>query len=143
MEEDLPIRPGVVIPGAELWFVASRASGPGGQHVNKTSSRVTLCWNLEESTALGERRKGLVRTRLGSRLTREGILQVSVESERSQYRNRLLARERLAELLAEALEEAKPRRPTRIPRSVQRRRVTDKRKRGERKKMRQKPQGED
>jgi len=143
MEEDLAILPGVVIPGAELWFVASRASGPGGQHVNKTSSRVTLCWNLAESVALGERQRSLARQRLGSRVTRDGVLRISAESERSQHRNRLVARERLAELLATALHQDRPRRPTKVPRSVHRRRVEAKRRRGDRKRMRQKPRDHD
>lgn len=136
MPDDLPIIPDLTIPAAELWFTASRASGPGGQHVNKTSSRVTLHWNLSASAVLdGEIRERLLES-LASRLTRDGVLQVSVETERSQHRNREIARERLAELVRDALREQTPRRPTRVPQRSRRRRVDDKRKVGHKKRLR-------
>jgi ribosome-associated protein len=139
MEEDLTINETLVIPGAELGFTASRASGPGGQHVNKTSSRVTLQWDVAGSTLLTSRQRELIEQRLASRLTRDGVLQVHAEGSRSQHRNRELARERLVELVAGALHTDPPRRATRTPRGVHRRRVANKRKRGETKRMRKAP----
>jgi len=139
MEADLPILPGVVIPGAELAFTASRASGPGGQHVNKTSSRVILRWDVRASVALDDRQRARVCEKLRSRLTRDGVLQVAAESERSQHRNRQLARQRLAALVRGALSRRKRRVRTKIPRSVHRRRIEGKRRRGQVKRLRKKP----
>lgn len=139
MEEDLPIQPGVVIPGAELTFTASRASGPGGQHVNKTSSRVVLRWDVRASRALGERQRARVCERLRSRLTRDGVLQVAAESERSQHRNRVLARQRLTALVRGALSRRKRRVRTKVPRAVHRRRIEGKRRRSQVKRLRKRP----
>ncbi len=143
MEEDLIIREGVVIPGGELWFTASRAGGPGGQHGNKTSSRVTLHWVAANTDALDDPARERVLARLGERLTREGILQVHVEETRSQHRNREIARERLAGLVDQALKVRKKRIPTRISRAKKRRRVDAKKKRGEVKRLRGAPASED
>ncbi len=139
MEEDLTITDALVIPGAELGFTASRASGPGGQHVNKTSSRVTLQWDVAGSSVLSARQRAMLDERLASRLTRDGVLQVHAEGSRSQHRNREVARERLAELVARALHTDPPRRPTRTPKGVHRRRIANKRRRGETKRLRKAP----
>lgn len=136
MPDDLPITPDLTIPATELWFTASRASGPGGQHVNKTSSRVTLHWDLSASAVLDGQVCERLLEALASRLTREGVLRVSVETERSQHRNREIARERLAALVRDALREPTPRRPTRVPASSRRRRVNDKREVGRKKRLR-------
>ncbi len=143
MSDDLPINARLTIPGTELWFTASRASGPGGQHVNKTSSRVTLHWDLASSTAVDDPVRATLRTALASRLTRDGVLRVSVETERSQYRNREIARERLAELVRSALAVQAPRRPTRVPASSRRRRLDEKKRRGKKKQLRGKVKAED
>lgn len=137
MEADLTVREGVVIPGWELWFVASRAGGPGGQHVNTSSTRVSLMWNLAGTTALDEVQRARVQRRLATRVNTEGVLQVSAEDERSQSANREAARERLAALVAQALEVPKARRPTRPTRGSQERRLTAKKQRGETKRQRQ------
>ena len=143
MEDDLPIRPGVVIPGHELRFTASRSSGPGGQHVNKTSSRVTLTWNLYDSTALTAAHRALVRQRLARRLNAEGELSVSASSERSQHRNRQAARERLADLVRRALQRRRKRIATRTPAAARRKRLEAKRRRGHVKQFRQSPRDDD
>lgn len=139
MEADLPIpaRDGLIIPGWELWFTASRAGGPGGQHVNTSSSRVTLWWNLAGTTVLDEAQRARVQRRLASRINAEGILQVSAEDERSQLANREAARSRLAALVGEALHVQKARRPTRPSRGSQERRMTAKKQRGDLKRQRQ------
>lgn len=137
MEADLTLPNGRVIPGWELWFTASRAGGPGGQHVNTSSTRITLYWNLAGTTALDESARARVMRKLASRINSEGVLQVSAEDERSQLSNRETARERLAMLVGEALVVPKSRRPTRPTRGSQERRISAKKQRGDLKKSRQ------
>ena len=128
--DDLIVNSQVTIPGWELWFTASRSSGPGGQHANKASTRITLYWNLASTTALRGVWRQRVINRLRHRLDQDGVLQVSAEDERSQLRNKGLARERLAALVAQALVVPKYRRKTRPSRNSQRRRVDQKKQRG-------------
>ena len=136
---DLPVAPGVTIPAHELVFVASRASGPGGQAVNKTSSRVTLRWNPVESTALTPARRARVLEKLGYRIGASGFLQVHVESERSQHRNKEIARERLRALIARALAPERKRRATRPTRASRERRLEGKRRQSQKKADRRGP----
>ena len=107
----------LTIPETELLETASRASGPGGQHVNKTSTRVTLRWNVSGTTALGSVRRARVEKALASRLTRSGDILVHASRHRSRARNRELARERMAELVRGALLRQRPRKATRPSRS--------------------------
>ncbi len=139
MEGDLRVRDDLVIPGWELWFIASRGSGPGGQHANMTSSKVTLHWSVAQSSVLTAARRAQIMRRLRSRIDRDGVLQVSAGDERSQARNRELARVRLAELVRGALRREKRRLSTKVPRGQRRRRLQDKRRRGEVKRGRQRP----
>jgi ribosome-associated protein len=122
---DLEVRLGpatsILIPGGELEELASRSSGPGGQHVNKVSSRVTLRWNALASEALTDAQLDRVKRGLRSRLTRTGLLVVHAQQHRSRTRNRELARERLAELMEDALAQRRPRRATRPSRASTRR----------------------
>ena len=143
MEEDLPIRSGVVIPGYELTFTASRSSGPGGQHVNKTNSRVTLRWDLAGAGALTRAQKALARERLAGRLSAEGVLRVSASSDRSQHRNRLEARRRLADLVRRALQRRARRVATRPSASARRKRLDAKRRRARTKQLRRSPRHDD
>jgi len=92
MEADLYVCDGVIIPGGELEVVASRSGGPGGQHVNKTSTRITLRWNLAASAALDDERKRLLAEKLESRLTILGELLIHADEHRSQHMNRESAR---------------------------------------------------
>jgi ribosome-associated protein len=139
MDDDLPINDRITLPGYELWFTASRASGPGGQHVNTSSTRVTLHWSVDNSAVLTTAQKARVRAKLANRINSEGVLQVSSEAGRSQHDNKEAARARLAELVAEALVVQKRRLRTRPTLGSQRRRVESKKQRGEVKKMRKKP----
>ncbi len=139
MEESLVVEKDVVIPGAELWFTASRAGGPGGQHVNKTSTRVTLHWNLSETNALTLTQKKRAMTRLASRLTKDGVLQIHVDDSRSQKTNRELGRDRLADLLRSAIKPTKKRIPTRASKAAKRRRLEDKSRKSKIKRLRSKP----
>ena len=107
----------LTIPEAELVETASRASGPGGQHVNKTSTRVTLRWNVRSTEALGPVRRARVEENLSSRVTRAGEILVHASRHRSRARNRDLARDRLAELLRGALSKKRVRKATRPTRS--------------------------
>ncbi len=135
-EHDLPVRRGLAIPAGELRESASRAGGPGGQHVNKVSTRVTLRWNALESAVLTPSQLGRLRRRLRARLTRNGELVVHASRHRSRARNRELARERLAELVREALASRKPRVPTRPSRAARERALAAKHRRSSAKRSR-------
>ena len=139
MIEDLIVHSRLIIPGRELQFVASRSSGAGGQSVNKTSSRVTLRWDVRRTSAVGPVLRERLAKNLASRINAEGILQVHVETERSQYRNREIARERLAGLIREAARPPKQRRPTKPSRGARQRRMDDKKHQSQKKSTRQKP----
>ena len=135
MPADLPVNGRVTIPGDELTERFSRSSGPGGQGVNTTDSRVELVWDLGAS-ALPVELLDKLRRRLGSRLTGE-TLAVTASERRSQLRNREAARDRLAGLVARALEPPPPpRRATRPSRGATERRLDSKRRRSATKRSR-------
>jgi ribosome-associated protein len=142
-KQDLHIIGNISIPANELNIQVSTSGGPGGQHVNKTSTKVTLRWNLLSSAALNEEQQQRIAERLQSRLTTRGDLIVQADDTRSQRTNLEKARERLAELLREALFVPKKRKKTRIPRSVKRKRLDQKKQRSLTKKGRQKYRGDD
>ena len=115
------------IPRAEVSFRATRAGGPGGQHVNTSSTRIELWWNLEESTAPSDVQRALLRERLTTRLDSEGWLRLVEAGSRSQLRNREAAEARFLELLDRALKPKKKRKPTRVPRVEKAKRLEGKR----------------
>jgi ribosome-associated protein len=119
----------VAIPEDELVFTASRSGGPGGQHVNKVSSRVTLRFDLDASPSLTAEQKRRVRRRLATRVSRDGVLRVVCGRHRSQIANRREATERFAELVRQALRRARRRRKTTVPTASKRRRLEAKRRR--------------
>jgi ribosome-associated protein len=132
----LVIRGSVVIPEAELVWRFSRSSGPGGQSVNTTDSRVELSFDVAASSALGPTHKVRALERLAPRLV-DGVLTVSASEHRSQLRNREAAQARLVALLAQAIAPpARARRPTRPTRASVERRLTGKTKRSETKRLR-------
>jgi ribosome-associated protein len=146
--EDLVVGPGpglpdgLVVPAAELTERFSRSPGPGGQSVNTSDSRVELEYDVRASAALGvgQRRRALAN--LGTRLV-DGRLVVVASEHRSQHRNRVAARERLAGLLRDALAPSPPkRRPTRPTRGSQQRRLDAKRQRARVKELRGKVRGD-
>ncbi len=122
-----------VIPDSELDWQYTTSGGPGGQHANKSSTRVQLSWDISESVVLTEDRRSRLIARLGS------VARVDVAESRSQLRNRDTAAERLTEKIIEALATQKKRRKTRPSRNSQRRRVEGKRRDSQTKKLRQKP----
>lgn len=135
---DLDLGGGIVVPASALRAATSRSSGPGGQHVNKTETRVTIELDVD-ALPLSDAQKELVRTRLGGRITKTGVLRVTSQAERSQLANRDRALARMEELLRDAIEERAPRKPTRVPRQHRQRRLEEKKRRAETKRMRGKP----
>jgi len=142
MPGDLRVRGSVVIPESELSWRFSRSSGPGGQGVNTTDSRVELRFDVARSTALGPTQRTRALERLAGRLV-DGVLSVTASEHRSQLRNREAAEHRLVEELAAAIAPPpRPRRPTRATRASVERRIAGKRRRSEVKRLR-KPGPED
>jgi ribosome-associated protein len=125
------------IPRGELDVRVSRSSGAGGQHVNKTSSRVEIFWSVRGSRALTEGQRARLLDRLASRLTTEGSVRIVASAMRSQTRNRDLAEEKLADLVRRALVVPKKRRPTRPTKASKEARLEGKKRRSHTKRERQ------
>jgi ribosome-associated protein len=139
---DLKVGPALTIPAAELRWRFSRSSGPGGQHVNTSDSRVQLSWNPAESLVLTDRQRVRILERLGRRLV-GGAITVTVSEQRSQLRNRVAALDALREIVADALApDAVARRPTRPTKGSQRRRLVAKTQRSATKQQRKRPTGD-
>ena len=133
---DLHVLPSVVIPEGELRWRFSRSSGPGGQSVNTTDSRVELSWDLAGSPVLSPTLRERALQRLSGRLV-DGVLTVTASEHRSQLRNRTAAERRLAGLVAEAIAPpARKRRPTRPSKGANERRIAEKKRRGDIKRLR-------
>jgi ribosome-associated protein len=136
---DLEVSPALTIPASELGWRFSRSSGPGGQHVNTSDSRVELFWSVAESTVLSDDQRMLLTTRLRRRLV-DGVVTVTASERRSQLRNRETALRRLAELVSSGLAPAAPaRRATRPTRGSARRHLAEKTRRSETKRQRRRP----
>jgi ribosome-associated protein len=123
------------IPGSELSWEFGTSGGPGGQHANKASTRAELSWPIGESDALPPDVKRRVTEALANRIA-SGVLTVGSDESRSQWRNRSIARNRLAELITEAARPPKTRRPTKPSRSARRRRLDAKRRQSQKKRLR-------
>ena len=133
---------GLVVPGGELVERFSRSSGPGGQGVNTTDSRVELRWDIGASRALDDHQRARLLDGLGQRLS-DGVLVIVASEHRSQRQNRTAARGRLSNLVLEALAPPPPsRRPTRPSRAARQRRIDDKKRRGTIKATRARPPDE-
>ncbi|MGO9313209.1 MAG: alternative ribosome rescue aminoacyl-tRNA hydrolase ArfB [Syntrophobacteraceae bacterium] len=120
----------ISIPEEELSFTASLSGGPGGQNVNKVSSRVTLWFDVVNSAALSPEQKELIMSRLGNRIGKNGVLRVISQQTRSQVENKELAVERFAELLQDAVRQIPIRKKTRVSKGAKLRRLEEKRQRG-------------
>ncbi len=123
----------------ELTFKAIRSSGAGGQHVNKTASKVELTFDLESSKVLFEEQKELLKTNLEPRLTKAFVLIMQCGESRSQHKNKAIIISRFIELIKTNLIEDKERIPTKTPRAVKRKRSVNKRKKSEKKSNRKPP----
>lgn len=114
MKNDLFIKTGIVIPEHELDISTSRAGGPGGQHVNKSDTRITVRWNILQTNVLNEEQKQQLISKLQTKLTSEGDLIVHNSESRSQVQNKKLALQNLAEEICRALYVPKKRKATKI-----------------------------
>jgi ribosome-associated protein len=139
----IEITPELSIPDGELTFTASRSGGPGGQNVNKVSTKITLRFDVTGSPSLSSEQKAHILGRLATRINRDGILQVVSQRHRSQAANREAAVERFVELLRVALAEEPPRVPTRPTRVARERRVASKKLRAHVKEARRRPNVDD
>ena len=124
------------IPRAELMFRASRAGGAGGQHVNTSSTRIELLWDLTRSASVTDDQRERLLSKLAARLDAEGFVRVVASARRSQQQNREEAEQRLAQLVRQALVVPKTRKKTKPSRGAKERRLTDKKRRAERKQNR-------
>jgi ribosome-associated protein len=138
-ENLLAVNDSLSIPRNELDVRVSRASGAGGQHVNKTSSRVEIFWNIPASRALNDEQRARLLGKLSSRLTTEGSIRVVASDMRSQSRNRDLAEERLTELVRRALMIPRKRKPTRPTRAAKEARLETKKRHSNKKQQRRGP----
>lgn len=132
-DDPIPVTRTVSIPLAEVELRFSRSSGPGGQHAQKSDTRVEAVFDVEASEALSEAQKRRVVSRVGP------VVRAVAQDERSQWRNRELAYERLAETLREALRVRRPRRATRPTKAAVEKRLDQKRRRGAKKRLRRPP----
>lgn len=136
MSDGLVVNSRVTIPEAELRVSFATSGGPGGQHVNKTATKVELRWNPRESNALREHDKAWLLEQLGSRLSANGDLIVTSADHRSQHRNRKDARVKLVEIVSRALKRPVNRKKTRPTRASVERRVQAKKQAGQKKRGR-------
>ncbi|MDF2774972.1 MAG: Class peptide chain release factor [Geminicoccaceae bacterium] len=135
-DDGLRVNDSVVIPRTELVARASRAGGAGGQHVNTSSTRIELLWNLDASRVVTDEQRERLRQKLGSRLDAEGNVRVVASDRRSQRQNRERAEERLAALVRAALVVPRKRRPTRPSRAAKQARLDEKKRISEKKRER-------
>lgn len=124
----------------ELSFKAVRSSGAGGQNVNKVSSKVVLSFDVENSKVLAEEEKALLYTKLSARLTTENILILNCDEDRSQLKNKAIVTKRFLDIITQALVVPKIRKATKVPKSVIKKRLKDKKSLSETKQNRRKPE---
>jgi len=124
---------------SELGFKGVRSSGAGGQHVNKTASKVELTFNLETSQVFNDTQKALLRKNLSSRITKEQLIILQCGENRSQHKNKTLVIDRFFELISKALIVQKPRRKTKVPYSVKLKVLKKKKQNAEKKANRKRP----
>jgi ribosome-associated protein len=120
----------------ELTFATSRSSGPGGQNVNKVNTKVTLIWDVNQSSAITQEQKEIIQLKLASIITKDGALQITSQEKRSQLQNKESVIEKLEKLLAKAFEKKKAHKPTRPSKAAKQKRIQQKKLHGEKKKWR-------
>lgn len=136
MKDGLFIQSTITIPENEIEIIASRSGGPGGQHVNKTSSRITVRWNVRDTAALPPHLKERIMQKLAHQVSGDGFISVHNSSSRSQYQNKDAAMQSLAILIRNALRVPKKRIATTMPTAIHEARLHSKNKRGVIKKQR-------
>lgn len=140
LDNVLIVRPDLQISVGELGFRFSRSSGPGGQHVNRSATRVELLFDIAGSLSLDDEQRSKLLARLSPYIDKEGVLHLVSQSSRSQWRNRQELMERLQTLLTSALTERRKRRPTRPSRAAREKRLESKKRRSEIKRQRKPPE---
>lgn len=134
--EDLFVNSKITIPAEYLTVSYSRSSGPGGQHVNKLNTRVSVFWDIQNCPCFSVQQKQRLTAGLKGRIDKQGVLQVSSQRYRSQITNRNAALQRMAELIADAIKPKPVRKRTKIPKSAVEKRLQEKKSRGKRKQLR-------
>ena len=137
--DPIEISAGVLVPREELVLRASRSSGPGGQHVNTSSTRIELVWDIAASPSIDDDMRARLMQRLASRVDSAGKIRLVAQSERSQLRNRDAVIERFGKMIRAALVEQKNRKATKPTRASKRKRIEAKKRRAAVKKQRQQP----
>ena len=133
------INASLIIDDSELRFEFARSSGPGGQNVNKVETKVRLLFDVDGSSSLTASQKQLIRERLSTRISRDGILRVTSQRHRSREANRRATLEKFVNLIAEALEEREPRVRTKVPKAQRTKRLEYKKQRSRKKALRARP----
>lgn len=136
MDDAVVINPELSVPRSELNYRATRAGGPGGQHVNTSSTRVELTWDVRQSPSLPEEHKERIIRRLSKRVTADGVLRLTSAGSRSQHQNKEDVTERFAQMIAQALHVPKKRRKTKPSKAAKEARLQNKKRRSETKKRR-------
>lgn len=139
----LDITPNLLLPLSELDYRATRSGGPGGQHVNTSSTRIEVWWDIGASPTLTDEQRVRLLARLATRLDGEGRLRIVASQSRSQLRNREAATERMREVVAAALAVVKPRKRTKPSRAAKAARLEAKRRRSATKRERRSPRHDD
>jgi len=143
MPASIPIAPGTAIPASEIRFEFTRSGGPGGQNVNKVSTRVELHFNVRNSSGLDDRQKERIHAALAGRIDGDGVLRLASQESRSQWRNREDVLEKFVQLISAAITPKKKRRPTAPSRTSKEKRFRAKQTRATKKRMRGRVNPED
>lgn len=142
MDDVVQINPGLNIPRSELIYRATRAGGPGGQHVNTSSTRVELSWDVGSSASIDEAQRARIREKLVNRIGEDGWLKLTSASSRSQHQNKEDVTQRFARLLEQALRIPKPRKRTKPSKASKEKRLQGKKRQSQKKQMRGKVEDE-
>jgi ribosome-associated protein len=136
MEDDVVVNSEVTIPRSELTYRATRAGGPGGQHVNTSSTKVELAWDVSGSPSVTDEQRARIAEKLATRIAEDGVLRLTSAGSRSQHQNKEDVTERFGKMIAQALHKPKPRRKTKPSRASKEARLKSKKKRAETKSRR-------